>query len=39
MARLRNWSPRNEAALNLWRSGLAMIEAGWEAERAWGVAW
>jgi toxin FitB len=35
-ARLRNWSPRNEAALNAWLADMIMIEASWEAARAWG---
>ena len=35
-AALRDWSPRNQAALDEWMSGFIMIEGSWEAARTWG---
>ena len=35
-ARLHNWAPHHEAALQRWLSGLAFLDCDWETARAWG---
>jgi len=35
--RLRNWSPRNQAALAAWLPGLAVLDSCREAARIWGA--
>jgi toxin FitB len=34
-ARLRNWAPHTETALQNWLSGLAFLDCGWETARTW----
>lgn len=36
-ARLRNWSPRNQATLESWLSGLAVIDSSRAAAHIWGI--
>lgn len=35
-ARVRDWAPRNQAALEDWLSNLIFIDCGWETARTWG---
>jgi predicted nucleic acid-binding protein len=35
-ARLRDWAPRNQAALTEWLSHLTFIDGTWETARTWG---
>lgn len=35
-ARLRDWAPRNQAALAEWLSHLTFIDGTWETARTWG---
>jgi hypothetical protein len=35
-AKVRDWTPRNQAALEEWLSSLVFVDRGWETARTWG---